>query len=136
VTTPTTLPHVDALTAALEGVSLTVYLGGAPDGVEPTDAQPYIVLYPLPGTAVRASLADNLVDFVGDVQLTCVGLTAEQALNVHDRASAALATPLAVNGRTTWKPEPRGGQPAKRDDDRTPPCFYAISLFRLRSIPQ
>src|SRR5258706_585254 len=52
VTTPTTLPHVDAVKAALEGVSLTVYFGGAPPGVEPTDAQPYIVLYPVPGTAV------------------------------------------------------------------------------------
>lgn len=134
--TPATLPHVLAVQAALESASLAVYVGGAPPGVEPTSEAPYVVLYPTPGTAVPGSLADDRVDFVGEVQLTCVGLTVGQAVNVCDRAAAALASPLVVDGRTAWKPEPRGGQPARRDDDRTPPCFYAISLFRLRSTPQ
>jgi hypothetical protein len=120
---------------ALEAVSLTVYLGGAPPGVEPTDGQPYIVLYPDPGTPVRASLADDRVDFTAVVQLTCVGLTAEQALNVCDRAGAAMSGPLAVSSRTAWRPEPLEGQPVRRDDDVVPPCFYAISRFRLRSTP-
>lgn len=136
MTTPAVLPHLDAVTAALEGVDLTVYLGGAPMGVEPTDARPYIVLYPDPGIPVRASLADDRLNFTAVVQLTCVGLTAEQALNVCDRASAALAGPLAVDSRTAWRPEPLEGQPVRRDDDVTPPCFYAISRFRLRSTPQ
>lgn len=135
MTTPAVLPHVDAVTAALGAASLTVYLGGAPPGVEPTDTQPYIVLYPDPGTPVRASLADDRVDFTAVVQLTCVGLTAEQALSVCDRATAALSGPLIVDGRTAWRPEALEGQPVRRDDDITPPCFYAISRFRLRSTP-
>lgn len=135
MTTPTALPHIDAVTAALEGAGLTVYLGGAPDGVEPTDTQPYVVLYPDTGVPVRASLADDRTDFMGIVQLTCIGLTAEQAINVCDRAGAALSAPLAVSSRTAWRPEALEGLPVRRDDDVTPPCFYAISRFRLRSTP-
>lgn len=135
MTTPAVLPHVDAVTAALEAASLTVYLGGAPPSVAPTDAQPFIVLYPDPGVSVRASLADDRVDFIAVVQLTCVGLTAQQALNVSDRARAALDGPLVVAGRAAWRPEALEGQPVHRDDDVTPPCFYAISRFRLRSTP-
>lgn len=136
MTTPAILPHIDAVATALTAVELTVYLGGAPDGVEPTDGQPYIVLYPDPGVPVRASLADDRVDFTAVVQLTCVGLTAEQALNVCDRAAAALSPRLAVAGRTSWRPEALEGLPVRRDDDVTPPCFYAISRYRLRSTPQ
>lgn len=133
--TPAVLPHIDAVTAALEGIDLTVYLGGAPPGVVPTNSEPYIVLYPDPGVSVRASLADDRVDFTAVIQLTCVGLTAQQALNVCDRARSAMSGPLLVGDRTAWRPEPLEGQPVRRDDDVTPPCFYAISRFRLRSTP-
>lgn len=133
---PAVLPHVDAVTAALEAANLVVYLGGAPAGVAPTDGAPYIVLYPEPGRPVVASLADDRTLFSAVVQLTCVGLTAEQAANVSDRALAALLVPLTVAGRTSWKPESLDGQPVKRDDDVVPPCYYAVSRWRLRSIPQ
>lgn len=136
MTTPAVLPHVDAVQAALQDDGLTVYLGGAPAGVAPTDQSPYIVLYPDPGIPLVASLADDRVNFQGVVQLTCVGLTAEQALNVHDRAAAALTPALSVAGRKSWKPEHLDGQPVHRDDDVSPPVFYAISRYRLRSIPQ
>lgn len=136
MTAPSVLPHVDALQAVLAGAELTVYLGGAPPGIAPTDQSPYIVLYPDPGIPLVASLADDRVNFQGVVQLTCVGLTAEQALNVHDRAAAALTAVLSVSGRTSWKPEHLDGQPVHRDDDVSPPVFYAISRYRLRSIPQ
>jgi hypothetical protein len=136
VTTPSALPHIDAVTAALAAAGLTVYLGGAAPGVVPTDTTAFVVLYPDPGTAVRASLGDDRTYFTGVVQLTCVGLTAEQALNVADRAAAALAPALGVGGRTAWKPEHLDGQPVRRDDDVVPPVFYAISRYRLRSTPQ
>jgi hypothetical protein len=136
VTTPAVLPHVDAVTSALTAASMTVYFGGAPPDVAPTAAEPYIVLYPTPGRAVPASLVDDLVDFAGEVQLTCVGLTAEQAASVSDRAMAALAVRLTVTGRVSWKPEFLDGQPVQRDDDVTPPNFYAVARYRLRSIPQ
>lgn len=135
MTTPAVLPHVDAVSAALTTAGLTAYLGGAPPGVSPTAADPYVVLYPEPGRAEVASLADNRTNFSAVVQLTCVGLTAEQAMSVSDRAAAALSAVLTVTGRTSWKPEPLDGQPVQRDDDVTPPCFYAPSRYRLRSIP-
>ncbi len=136
MTTPAVLPHVDAVTTALETAGLTVYIGGAPPGVSPTATTPYVVLYPEPGRAVAASLGDNRTDFSAVVQLTCVGLTAGQAMSVSDRAIAALSVVLAVAGRASWKPEPLDGQPVQRDDDVVPPCFYAPSRYRLRSIPQ
>lgn len=135
MTTPAVLPHVDAVTAALKAAGLTVYLGGAPSGVSPTDSTPFVVLYPEPGRAEAASLGDNRINFSAVVQLTCVGLTAEQAMSVSDRAAAALAVVLTVAGRVSWKPEPLDGLPVQRDDDVVPPCFYAPSRYRLRSIP-
>ena len=135
MTTPTVLPHVDAVTAALTAAGLTVYLGGVPTSVSPTDSTPYVVLYPEPGQVQTASLADNRVNFSAVVQLTCVGLTAEQAMSVSDRAAAALSVVLTVTGRASWKPESLDGQPVQRDDDVVPPCFYAPSRYRLRSIP-
>lgn len=135
MTTPTVLPHVDALTTALEGSGLVVYLGGAPSGTVPTDNVPYVVLYPDPGVPVRASIADDRVWFQGVVQLTCVGLTAEQALSVSDRCQAALTPALVVAGRAGWRPEALEGQPVKRDDDVTPPNYYAVLRYRLRSTP-
>jgi len=113
-----------------------VYLGGAPPGVKPTATNPFVVLYPEPGRTHAASLADNRVDFSTVIQLTCVGLTAEQALSVSDRAAAALAAVLPVTGRTSWKPESLDGQPVQRDDDVVPPNYYAVARYRLRSIPQ
>lgn len=136
MTIPAVLPHIDAVTGALTDAGLTVYFGGAPPGIAPTATQPYAVLYPTPGRAVAASLGDDLVDFAGEVQLTCVGLTAEQAASVSDRAMAALAVRLSVAGRVSWKPEFLDGQPVQRDDDVTPPNYYAVARYRLRSIPQ
>ena len=136
MTTPAVLPHVDAVTTALEAAGLTVYLGGAPSGVTPTDPQPFVVLYPDPGQTVTASLADNRTGFATVVQLTCVGLTAGQAMDVSDLAMGALSSPITVAGRVSWKPEALDGQPVKRDDDVTPPNYYAVSRWRLRSVPQ
>ena len=135
MTTPAVLPHVNAVTAALEAAGLTVYLGGAPSGISPAPDEPYVVLYPEPGRAEVASLADERTAFSAIVQLTCVGLTAEQTMSVSDRAAAALSAVLAVAGRVSWKPESLDGQPVRRDDDVVPPCFYAPSRYRLRSIP-
>ena len=135
MSTPAVLPHVDAVVTALAAAQLTVYLGGAPPGVSPTATTPYVVLYPEPGRTETASLADDRTNFSTVVQLTCVGLTAEQVMSVSDRAIAALSTVLTVAGRASWKPEALDGQPVQRDDDVVPPCYYAPSRYRLRSIP-
>jgi hypothetical protein len=132
VSTPNVLDHVDAVMGGLAAAELAAYLGGAPPATDP----PYCVLYPEPGMPVRASLADDRVDFRTTVQVTCVGVTAEQALNYADRCSVAMSAPLAVAGRAGWRPEYLDGQPVQRDDDVTPPVFYAVARYRLRSTPQ
>lgn len=136
MTTPTALPHVDAVTAALQAAGLTVYVGGAPSGVVPAPNQPFVVLYPEPGRAQSASLADDRTLYSAVVQLTCVGLTAEHAMSVSDRAAAALSSVLTVAQRASWRPEALDGLPVQRDDDVVPPVFYAPSRYRLRSIPE
>lgn len=131
MTAPATLPHIDALLAALAAAGLTAGLGVAP----PDTAPPYIAVYPDPGQSVPGSLADPLSYYQATVQLTCVGETAEQALSVSDRARAALSVPLVVEGRAGWRPEELGGPPVTRDDDVTPPLYYAPVRYRLRSTP-
>ncbi|MEV7599866.1 hypothetical protein AB0O91_21030 [Kitasatospora sp. NPDC089797] len=128
---PAVLPHIDAVTAALAAAQLTAYLGGAPQGVAP----PYAVLYPTPGAPVRASLADDRTGWQSLLQITCVGASAEQALNYADRTRAALDAPLVVAGRTGWRPEALDGQPVVRDDEVSPPVYYTVARFRLRSTP-
>jgi hypothetical protein len=136
VTTPTVLPHVDAVQAALETIpALTVYLGGVPasSGWVPPDK--YCVLYPEPGEAVRESLADQRTDFMTTFQVTCVGGSLERCLWVADKVRQALSGPLSVEGRSAWRPEDLGGPPVQRDDDTNPPSWFVPVQYRLKSIP-
>lgn len=133
--TPTVLPHVDAVQAALEGAGLTVYLGGTPTSSVWSPPDLYVVLYPEPGSAVRESLADARTDFTTVFQITCVGGSMERALWAADKARAALSGPLAVEGRATWRPEDLGGPPVQRDDDTNPPSWFVPVQYRLMSIP-
>lgn len=129
VATPTALPHVDAVLAALTAVGVTTYLGGAPLGAP----DKYAVVYPDPGMAVRESLADVRSDFTATVQVTCVGTTAERALWVADKVRLGLSAPLVVAGRASWRPEELGGPPVQRDDDVTPPLYFLPVQYRLQS---
>jgi len=133
MTTPTVLPHMDAVQAALVAAGLTVYVGGAPTGSTWTTADKFAVLYADPGMAVRESLADRRTDFETTIQITCVGGSAERALWVADKVRAALSVPLVVAGRTSWRPEDLGGPPVARDDDVTPPLFFVPVQYRLMS---
>lgn len=132
---PTVLPHVDAVQAALEGATLTVYLGGAPTSPGWSPPDKYCVLYPEPGEAVRESLADLRSDFMTTFQVTCVGGSMERALWVADKVRQALNSPLSVEGRTAWRPEDLGGPPVQRDDDTNPPSWFVPVQYRLMSIP-
>ncbi|MFJ5973513.1 hypothetical protein [Streptomyces sp. NPDC093060] len=132
---PEVLPHIDAVQAALQAEGLTVYLGGAPTDTGWSPPDKYCVLYPEPGEAVRESLADERSDFMGVVQITCVGATWERALWVADRVRQALSGPLTVEGRSAWRPEDLGGPPVQRDDDTTPPCWFVPVQYRIKSLP-
>ncbi|MCG6499462.1 hypothetical protein [Kitasatospora sp. A2-31] len=134
MTSPAVLPHLEAVRGALAAAQLTVYLGGAPAGPAPLP-KTFAVLYPGPGSASPSSLADDRTTLDLLLQVTCVATTPEGALGTADRVRAALAAPVAVAGRATWRAEELGGPPLQRDDDVTPPLFYLPVQFRLRSIP-
>ncbi|MDX2749652.1 hypothetical protein PV413_03200 [Streptomyces scabiei] len=130
-TPPAVLPHRDAVRAALEAAPLVVGLGRAPDPV-PADRM-YVVLYFTPGQAVSESLADARTDFDCMFQVTCVAPTEERCLWLADKVRRALHAPVAVTGRTTWRPEDLGGPPMQRDDDVSPPLFYVPIQYHLKS---
>lgn len=132
---PAVLPHMDAVTGALEDVGLTVYLGGVPGGDSWVPPDKFAVLYPMPGQALRDSLADRRTHFVCDFQITCVGGSAERALWVADKTRQALDKRLTVPGRGTWRTEDLGGPPVARDDDVSPPLWFVPVMYRLMSIP-
>ncbi|NYV73183.1 hypothetical protein [Streptomyces sp. UH6] len=131
VPVPDVLPHVDAVMEALAAGGLTAYLGGAPAST-PTQ---YCVVYPDPGRASSSSLSGRPTDLAAVVQMTCIGTTAERALWVAGRVRRALAQPLTVDGRRSWRPEDLGGPPVARDDDVTPPLWFVPVQYRLHSIP-
>jgi hypothetical protein len=135
MTTPTVLPHVDAVEAALIGGGLTVYVGGTPTSAGWVAPDKFAVIYPDPGMAGRASLADDRTDFTAMFQVTCVGGSVERALWVADKVREALSGPLTVAGRAAWRPEDQGGPPVQRDDDVTPPLWFVPVQYRIQSIP-
>ncbi|NUP23606.1 MAG: hypothetical protein HOZ81_47630 [Streptomyces sp.] len=135
MTTPTVLPHVDAVQAAMTAAGLTVYLGGTPTSSGWSPPGQFAVLYPAPGTASRASLAAERTDFQHLMQITCVGATAERALWVADKVRQALSGPLVVEGRRAWQPEDQGGPPVQRDDDVSPPLWFVPVQYLIQSIP-
>ncbi len=134
-TPPDVLPHLDAVQAALQDAGLTVYVGGAPTSSGWTPPDKFAVLYPDPGMAVRASLADDRTDFDSTMQVTCVGSDVERALWVAARVRWALAAPLAVEGRNCWPAEDLGGPPVQRDDDVNPPVYFVPVQYRICSTP-
>lgn len=134
-TVPDVLPHLDAVQAALEGADLMVYVGGIPTDAGWSPPDKFAVLYPDPGMAVRESLADERTDFESTMQITCVGGDVERALWVAGRVRWALASGITVEGRSCWRPEDLGGPPVARDDDVTPPVWFAPVQYRICSTP-
>lgn len=132
MSTPTVLPHVDAVQAALTAAGLTVYLGGTPSSTGWTPPDKFAVLYPDPGRSVRASLADDRSHFDMTFQVTCVGASVERVLWVADKVRTALTPPLTVAGRQAWRAEDLGGPPVQRDDV-TPPLWFLPVQYRLMS---
>jgi hypothetical protein len=117
---PLALPHRNALLAVLTPLSqratgpIDIGEGEAPATIPASKL--YAVLY------------------VGQGRRS-VGPTAERALWVADRVAEALAPPLVVDGRATWRVEEVGGPPVQRDDGVTPAVYYLPVQYRLMSIP-
>lgn len=143
MTTPAaTLPHATAIVGALTAASLAAYLGEADRAGDGTVRVPPYVVVHVAGGAVhsedgsdRGVLGDPTRDIDVAFQTTSVGVTAAQALNVHDRTVVALtaATP-AVSGRTPLPIVPDGPPDrVRRDDTAAEPLFYAVARWTWRT---
>jgi hypothetical protein len=142
-TAPSSDSHTAAVLAALTDTGVPVGDAQAPTGAgwqgAPGGSQfvPYMVVYPLEGGITRGPVSDPGADIEWPWQVTCVGASRQQAERVCDVAIAALTTvTLTVAGRRQMQPvnlDMRGG--VRRDDQITPPLFYATPRFRLWTSP-
>lgn len=124
-------PHATALKAQLVAAGLSVGYGRAPASA----SAPYVVLYPDSGTP-EGTLGDRFCDLLMDFQVTAVGRMPEEAMYQADKARIALLGSVpTVTGRTVQPLWQRDSQPVLRDDDVTPPLFYATAQYQLRSEP-
>lgn len=122
--------HTDGVIAALEAANLTVGDGEAPSG-----SPPYAVVYPIPGGRAFGSLSEPHEDAELVYQVTCVGLTREQAEWVADK-SMALLDGVTVEDRVIAFVELDSMGGARRDTTVTPAVWQATPRFRLKSTPE
>ncbi|HEY9473589.1 MAG TPA: DUF3168 domain-containing protein [Mycobacteriales bacterium] len=128
---PEAEPHVAALKQMLVDAGLQVGVGEAPDGV----AAPYVVLYPDPGLTSGTLGSLNTI-LTLSVQVTAVGVGAEQALQQADRArTALLGAGMTVPGRVVHPVRAGDAQPVRRDDGVQPPLWVAIAGYTVVSDP-
>ena len=124
-------PHMRAIGAALVAAGLSVGVGEAPS----TDP-PHVVVYADPGLT-EGSLGRPYDTVVITVQITAVGVGAEQAVQQADLARAVLLTvpAPAVPGRYIHPLWVLDAQPVRRDDQVRPALFVATAQYRMRSDP-
>lgn len=128
--------HTDAVIAALESAGLDVG-----DAVAPADGPAllkggtgYVVVYPVAGGASYGTLADHAEDAEIIMQVTCVGATREQAAWLAD-ACNVLLDGLEVEDRSVPLVTLEVTPGVNRDDNQTPPVFYATPRYRIFSTP-
>lgn len=124
--------HVDAFVAALEDADLTVGNHRAPD-----EPPPYVVVYLTAGGEVDGTMSGSDDDSDLRIQTTSVGSGVEQALWVTDKVRAALdGATLTVADRAVQRVRLlTASSGVRRDEDVTPPVFYAVDVWGLRSFP-
>lgn len=131
-------PHALAVIASLEAAGLTVGDGVAPrDGSPPRIVAPCVVVHMVPGGAIDGTAGDPDGWADARFQLTCVGRVAAEARYTADLADSALGdNPPTVDGRKVRRVrpvEPWGR--VERDNDVTPPLFYATRTWGLWTFP-
>lgn len=124
---PVAWRHTAGVVAALEGAGLDVGDASAED----LEA-PYVVVYRLNGTRDgEAAAPDDRGEFI--YQITCVGRLASEAERLAERSETALRS-MTVAGRAVQVWVEADGA-VNRDDDVTPPVFYATPRFRIWTTP-
>lgn len=134
-------PETDAVLTVLAGVVLTgdgirPPGGGYPDDDASQEFVPYAVLYQGITPSIDGPVDDPDADVTSEYQVTSVGVTRAQASYIADKARhALLTTPVVVPARFVQLLEWTQGRPAQRDDDVTPPLFYAIDSYEISTSP-
>lgn len=123
--------HVAGVIALLTG-SPTVYDGKVPDSTNP----PYRVVYANGGLAIVTNTAGDSNCREWSFQTTAVGSTPEQARAVAEKNQTALLdSHPTVSGRTCGPIRHETSRSVERDDDVSPPVFYAVDVWRFMSLP-
>lgn len=101
-------------------------------------ATPYAIVYPTGSSPFDGPVGDPRADAHPATQITCVGVDRNEAQGLADSIrSLLLATrTIPITGRNLLgRPELEVSRPVQRDDDRQPPLYYAIDMYRLHTTP-
>lgn len=107
------------------------------DDTVPDDPDvPYVVVYSNQGMPENASMADVSDWQHFSFQTTVVAQTQGQARLLADRVQSALLDKRpTVVGRSVGRLSKTSSQPVRRDDDVSPPVFYAVDVWALTTVP-
>lgn len=126
---PSVREHTNAIIAVLEGEGLKVGDAEAPAG-----KPPYVVVYPLPGGRASGTLGELDADAELLYQVTCVGTSRKQAEWLAD-ATHVLLDGFDVEGRYIPRVALEMHAGVMRDDQQTPPVFWATPRYRVLTTP-
>lgn len=130
-------PVTDALLIALRttGKQIGDAIKPPSPNPPPTSFYPYAILYV--GTpALDGNLLNPNEDGIHRAQVTSVAKDRRGAEWMRDRAREVLLdTDLDIEGHVIVWSELESSPPITRDDDVSPPLFYAVDIFRLYVTP-
>jgi hypothetical protein len=112
--------------------SLSLAVG---DAQAPTGAPPYVVVYPIAGGRTSGPLAAPNDDAEMVFQVTCVGVSREQAEWLENKVQTGLLGigTITVTGRSTPRIALDSFGGILRDDTTSQPLFMAVPRFRVYS---
>lgn len=125
----------DVVVAALRAAGIATGDGVAKDAAGDL-APPYTVLYLVGGTS-DGPVADRNADRAPLLQIMAVGRSAGSAENVAAAARAVMLGTLAAPAGFVFAAAAfhEVSQGIRRDDDTTPPLFYAVDQYRYWLTP-
>jgi hypothetical protein len=129
VAVPVLRTHFNAVKTALAALGVTVG-----DAEAPTVAPPHVALYQIDGGGLSGTLEDPNDDAELIYQATCTGVSREQTQWLVDKTFGLLAG-VAITGRSVPLVQLEMMPGVKRDDNVSPPIFWATPRFRLFSTP-
>lgn len=132
-------PVTEAYLTALREIGRPIGDGEIPDGWQagkpPVIFYPYGVLY-VGTTLMQGSLVDPKEDGLHRLQVTSVGKDRAGTEWLRDRVRPILLdTTVQIDGYAVVWTELVTSQPILRDDDVTPPLFYAVDVVNALVTP-